>query len=76
MNKLIVFLIIAQVITTAVAIDSIHKSKQLTDRLEIVNKTAQVRADSIYDEMKYYTHPKTIQDRTIDYVLGQGEFKQ
>lgn len=75
MNKLIVFLIIAQVVTTAVAIDSIHKSQQLANRLELVHKTAQVRADSVYDEMMYYTHPKTIQERTIDYLLGQGEFK-
>ena len=76
MKKIIVLLAIAQIITTAVAIDSIHKSQQVADKLEIVHKTAQTRADSIYDEMMYYTHPKTIQERTIDYVLGQGEFKQ
>ena len=46
----------------------------MLELMEIVRPTEPTAVDVLRNEVLHLTHPKTIQERTLDYILQRGEF--
>ena len=73
MQKFIIaILVLANIYTLGLANEACENNKKLAAAVLEQNMIL----NDFGKQLIFYTHPKTIMDRTCDYVLGKGEFEK